>query len=71
MISTPELLKGKMIPTSPINAIRPPPFPETIYLEKHLQREKKFLEICRVLTFENHLAKQLGFQSIIDEPVLS
>jgi len=29
------------IPTSPINAICPPPFLETIYLEKHLQWEKK------------------------------
>lgn len=35
-----ETLKGKTLPTSLINAIPPPPFLETIYLKKHLQKKK-------------------------------
>lgn len=62
MITTPETLKGKTIPTSLINAISPPPFLETIYLKKHLQEKKKisFLksEQCLPLktTWQNSLA---------------
>lgn len=36
-----ETLQAKTVPTSLINAIPPPPFLETIYLKKHLQKKKK------------------------------
>ena len=49
MITTPELLKGKTIPTSLINAIPPPPFLEAVYLKKHLQREKSFVKSAECL----------------------